>query len=134
MEMNAGTHVDDYNASFRDTVWLQSFPLTEQTVIHYFALSPFYDRSCNNERLKMQRLELDRLKSMRGIEYENVPVPPPAQGQQYSLFLVRKQRRISPHQVKPLAMYYVLDGTVYQAPNLHAMLTSRLVRVYYGLS
>ena len=130
--MESTTHQDDYNASFRDTMWLQQFPLAEQTVLHYFALSPFYDRACNNEKLKMQRLEMDRLKSMRGIEYETVPTPPPSnpeQQQPCSLFLIRKQRRISPNQVKPLAMYYVLDGTVYQAPNLYAMLSSRLVSI-----
>ena len=123
-------NVDDYNASFKDTVWLQSFPLTVQTVMHYFALSPFYDRSCNNEKIKMQRLELDRLKTLRGIEYETLPSPPP-QPNVASLFLIRKNRRLSPNQVKPLAVYYILDGTIYQAPNLHAMLTSRLVNVLY---
>lgn len=124
--MEVAAHVDDYNASFRDTVWLQSFPLTAQTVLHYFALSPFYDRSCNNERLKMQRLGLEQLKNMRGVEYELLPNL--AQQLPQQLFLIRKQRRSSRNQVEPLAVYYVLDGTVYQAPNIHAMLTSRLVR------
>lgn len=117
-------HVDDYHGSFKDTIWLQSFPLTKDTVLHYFALSPFYDKNCNNERLKMQRLEMDRLKSMRGIEYEVLPNP--NQGVT-SLFLIRKQRRTGINMVKALGIYYVLDGTVYQAPNIHAMLTSRLV-------
>lgn len=124
--MEVATHVDDYNGSFRDTMWLQSFPLNTQTVIHYFALSPFYDRSCNNERLKMQRLGLDQLKNMRGIEYEVLPNTAKQLPQQ--LFLIRKQRRSGRTQVEPLAIYYVLDGSVYQAPNIHAMLTSRLVR------
>ncbi|RLN37200.1 hypothetical protein BBJ28_00013259 [Nothophytophthora sp. Chile5] len=124
--MEVVAHADDYNASFRDTVWLQSFPLTAQTVLHYFALSPFYDRSCNNERLKMQRLGLDQLKNLRGIEYELLPNGAKQLPQQ--LFLIRKQRRSGRTQVEPLAIYYVLDGTVYQAPNIHAMLTSRLVR------
>ncbi|KAJ0403793.1 hypothetical protein ATCC90586_003785 [Pythium insidiosum] len=130
--MEVVSHVDDYNASFRDTVWLQSFPLNAQTsfplnaqtVLHYFALSPFYDRSCNNERLKMQRLGLDQLKNMRGIEYELLPNLAKQLPQQ--LFLVQKQRRLGRTQVTPLAIYYVLDGTIYQAPNIHAMLTSRL--------
>lgn len=125
--MEVATHVDDYNGSFRDTMWLQSFPLNTQTVIHYFALSPFYDRSCNNERLKMQRLGLDQLKNMRGIEYEVLPNTAKQLPQQ--LFLIRKQRRSGRTQVEPLAIYYVLDGSVYQAPNIHAMLTSRLVRL-----
>jgi mediator of RNA polymerase II transcription subunit 6 len=124
MEITA--HRDDYNGSFRDTMWLQSFPLNAQTVLHYFALSPFYDRSCNNERLKMQRLGLEQLKNMQGIEYEVLPNAAWQMPQQ--LFLVQKQRRSGRNQLKALALYYVLDGTVYQSPNLHAMLTSRLVR------
>ncbi|GLE11009.1 hypothetical protein PINS_up023301 [Pythium insidiosum] len=130
--MEVVSHVDDYNASFRDTVWLQSFPLNAQTVLHYFALSPFYDRSCNNERLKMQRLGLDQLKNMRGIEYELLPNLAKQLPQQ--LFLVQKQRRLGRTQVMPLAIYYVLDGTIYQAPNIHAMLTSRLKKCSYRVN
>lgn len=125
--MEVTVHADDYNASFRDTMWLQAFPLNAQTVLHYFALSPFYDRSCNNERLKMQRLGLEQLKNLRGIEYEVLPNAAKQLPQQ--LFLIRKQRRSGRTQVEPLAVYYVLDGAVYQAPNIHAMLTSRLVRL-----
>uniref|UniRef100_A0AAV1TUZ7 Mediator of RNA polymerase II transcription subunit 6 n=1 Tax=Peronospora matthiolae TaxID=2874970 RepID=A0AAV1TUZ7_9STRA len=130
--MEVAAHADDYNASFRDTVWLQSFPLTPQTVLHYFALSPFYDRSCNNERLKMQRLGLDQLQNLRGIEYELLPNAAKQLPQQ--LYVVRKQRRSSRTQVEPLAVYYVLDGTVYQAPNIHAMLTSRLKKCSYRIN
>uniref|UniRef100_M4C4K5 Mediator of RNA polymerase II transcription subunit 6 n=1 Tax=Hyaloperonospora arabidopsidis (strain Emoy2) TaxID=559515 RepID=M4C4K5_HYAAE len=130
--MEVAAHADDYNASFRDTVWLQSFPLNPQTVLHYFALSPFYDRSCNNERLKMQRLGLDQLKNLRGIEYELLPNAAKQLPQQ--LYVIRKQRRSSRTQVEPLAVYYVLDGTVYQAPNIHAMLTSRLKKCSYRIN
>jgi mediator of RNA polymerase II transcription subunit 6 len=129
--MEVAAHADDYNGSFRDTVWLQSFPLNAQTVLHYFALSPFYDRSCNNERLKMQRLGLDQLKNLRGVEYELLPNAAKQLPQQ--LYIIRKQRRSGRTQVEPLAIYYVLDGTVYQAPNIHAMLTSRLVRTAFVL-
>jgi hypothetical protein len=39
----------------------------KKQVLHYFALSAFYDsRLVNNERLKMQRLGLDRLVTMWG--------------------------------------------------------------------
>lgn len=42
------------NTSFKDVIWLQRFPLSKVSVLDYFSLSPFYDRSCNNEVLKMQ--------------------------------------------------------------------------------
>nr|CCA13868.1 mediator of RNA polymerase II transcription subunit putative [Albugo laibachii Nc14] len=72
----------------------------------------------------MQRLSTDQLKNMRGIEYEVVPNTAKQLPQQ--IFGIRKQRREGRTQVKLMAIYYVLEGTVYQAPNVHAMLSSRL--------
>jgi len=40
--------------SFRDQLWLSAYPLDRNFVFDYFALSPFYDRSCSNERLRME--------------------------------------------------------------------------------
>lgn len=132
--MEGFIHHDDYNASFRDTVWLQSFPLNQHTVLHYFALSPFYDRTSNNEKLKMQKLEFDQLKHMRGVEYEYLPTADTPQGQLQNFFLVRKQYRTSPTEVRPLALYYILDGTVYQAPNIRAILLSRLEKCSFHVN
>ena len=33
----------------------QTYPLTAATAMDYFALSPFYDRTCVNEVIKMQK-------------------------------------------------------------------------------
>lgn len=59
-----------------------------------------------------------------GVEYELAvqDCQPP------HLFLIRKQYRASPGQAVALAYYYVLDGTIYQAPTLHAALSGRMVR------
>lgn len=43
--------------------------------------------------------------------------------------MIRKQQRHSPASATPLAFFYVLDGRIYQAPTLHASLTSRLARL-----
>ncbi len=40
--------------TWRDDAWLSFFPLNVFTALDYFALSPFYDRSCNNELAKSQ--------------------------------------------------------------------------------
>lgn len=42
--------------SFRDQLWLNAYPLDRILVFDYFALSPFYDRSCSNERLRMESI------------------------------------------------------------------------------
>lgn len=42
---------------WRDDPWLQFFPLNQMTALDYFALSPFYDRTCNNEQAKLLGLQ-----------------------------------------------------------------------------
>lgn len=46
---------------WRHDLWLASYPLTRNTVLDYFALSPFYDRNCLNERAKEQGVEPSRI-------------------------------------------------------------------------
>eukprot|EP00976_Prorocentrum_cordatum_P091171 1188414-Prorocentrum_minimum.AAC.1 len=46
------------------------------------------------------------------------------------LFIVCKQQRLSPDVTKLLAIYYVLDGTIYPGPSLHSVLSSRTVRPF----
>lgn len=58
-----------------------------------------------------------------GIEYVLRDAQPP------HLFVICRQHRAAPSApAAPQAVYYVLDGTVYQAPALHAALTNRMVR------
>ena len=40
--------------TWRDDRWLTFYPLNVFTALDYFALSPFYDRSCNNELARAQ--------------------------------------------------------------------------------
>lgn len=47
---------DMTSISFRDQLWLNSFPLDRALVFDYFALSPFYDRTCSNEQLRMRAI------------------------------------------------------------------------------
>ena len=62
-----------------------------------------------------------------------------------SLFIIHKQERLSEEEgesqsiclerliydyrlVKPLQVYFIINGNVYQAPDVHTVLSNRLVR------
>lgn len=113
---------------WNDKMWLSRFPLNEQTVMTYFALSQFYDPSCNNEQIRMQNLDPVLLQTMAGIEYKLTGSPAPG------LFIVTKSRRtLTPPKLEPLATYYIHDGNVYQAPSIHAILSSRMLQSLHHL-
>ena len=57
-----------------------------------------------------------------GVEFHLQDAQPP------HLFVIRKQFRSSDGSAVALAYYYILDGTIYQAPTLHAALAARMVR------
>ncbi|KAF5453071.1 hypothetical protein F2P56_028010 [Juglans regia] len=98
---------------FRDQLWLSTYPLDRNIVFDYFALSPFYDWTCNNEQLRMRSIhppDLSHLSKMAGIEYMLYEVMEP------HLFVIRKQKRDGPEKVTLMLTYYVLDGSIYQAP------------------
>merc|ERR1719483_1587285 len=86
-------------------------------------MNPFYDRTCNNEILKMQKLGLldAQLGNMQGTEYCLLHVQEPI------LYVVRKQIRHSPTQVTPVNDYYIIAGVIYQAPDIGSVLNSRIL-------
>ncbi|CAH1967736.1 unnamed protein product [Acanthoscelides obtectus] len=107
--------------SWHDSAWIPI--LNPSNVLEYFSQgsNPFYDRTCNNEIVKMQRLNPEQLQNMTGLEYLLVHMQEPI------LYVIRKQHRHSLTQVTPLAEYYIIAGVVYQAPDLASVLNSRLL-------
>lgn len=49
------------------------------------------------------------------------------EAQEPHLFVIRKQKRDGPEKVSAQAAYYVLDGSIYQAPHLYNVIGSRVV-------
>eukprot|EP00941_MAST-03F_sp_MAST-3F-sp1_P003362 g3362.t1 len=116
---------------FRDDIWLRSFPLNKATAFDYFSLSQFYDATCNNESLKMQRRALDEqaLSLMTGIEYQRIE-----SGAEPALFIFKKLRRDNPSTSTPLMYYYILHGSIYQCPTIHSVFASRVMNCSFHLS
>lgn len=112
--------------------WVQAFGLRNDNVMDYFALSPFYDRSTNNEVLKMQSNFNEQLQSrradfkqelqkMKGMEYEVLTSTEP------DLWVICKQERHSPELASVVAVYYVCGQNIYQSPSVYNVLVSRLL-------
>ncbi|PWY98764.1 MED6-domain-containing protein [Testicularia cyperi] len=119
-------------------------PLNEHNVMAYFATSPFFDRRSNNEQIRMQNIangtqnlltgpppgakpEHEELKRFTGLEFVLVHAKPP------SCFVIQKRWRTSPTETTPLAAYYVINDSIYQAPDLYSILATRLQSTVHGL-
>ena len=116
---------------FRDQLWLNTYPLDRNLVFDYFALSPFYDITCNNESLRSRQihpLDMSQLTKMTGLEYVLSEVMEP------HLFVMRKQKRTNSEKSDPLLAYYILDGSIYQAPLLGSVFASRISRAMHHIS
>lgn len=64
-----GAPEDPETISFIDPVWLQQWGLGPENALDYFALSPFYDKTCNNEQCRMQGVDpREGVKKLTGLE------------------------------------------------------------------
>uniref|UniRef100_A0A0R3S084 Mediator of RNA polymerase II transcription subunit 6 n=1 Tax=Elaeophora elaphi TaxID=1147741 RepID=A0A0R3S084_9BILA len=112
--------------SFKNPNWPPNF-ITPDNVLDYFCDpgNVFYDVSSCNQHIRMQNLNRplhECLQSMQGIQYTVVGTFPP-------LYVIMKQRRNSPTNVTPLAYYYIVNGTVYQCPDIYTYVQSKLISI-----
>lgn len=133
--------------------WRSYFANDQVWVYHYFAASPFFDRSSNNGVIftqaennanmsqivwSRQRFE-DALRSLSGTEYMIAAGPPPSQyqGPDSGVWVVRKQDRRKRRsadgrtelsdEVTLLKTYYMCVERIYQAPAVGDIIGSKLV-------
>ncbi|EME29637.1 Mediator of RNA polymerase II transcription subunit 6 [Galdieria sulphuraria] len=129
MQGNRASLVEDLaHLSWRDNWFLANFPLTQETVLDYFSGSPFYDPSCNNEQIRMQKLDPEVLYNLVGTEYMVTNQQEPV------FFVVEKVYRYNREETKTLQVFYIIQGTVYQAPSLRSLLLSRLSESFFHIS
>ncbi|PLW32345.1 hypothetical protein PCASD_16440 [Puccinia coronata f. sp. avenae] len=126
------------HVQWRSMAWiLEHGPLTETNVMDYFSLSPFYDRKSTNQVLRMQSMfsgqpkmdplaEQEALKRLIGVQYA-VVLARPEPDREGGLFIIEKRIRKADDQYYPIASYYVLKTSIYQAPSLYATLSSRVL-------
>jgi mediator of RNA polymerase II transcription subunit 6 len=118
----------------------------DNTVLFYFARSPFFDMTSNNHALYIQALHNvkllpflttramfeGRLKTMSGLEYLVAEQPAEmAPGTGTGIWVIRKQtRRKRPgaeDEITVHASYFLVGDHIYQAPSVADVLGSKLV-------
>ena len=119
--MAANSSENKFSHSWHDSAWIPI--LNAENILDYFCQRSniFYDKTCNNEHVKMQRLDPGQMEFMTGIEYTLIHAQDPI------LYVIRKQMRHSSTHVIPLAFYYILAGYVYQCPDIGSLINSRLL-------
>lgn len=103
--------------------WLHLYGLNRKNVLNYFYTSQFYDSSSNNEAIRNDRIpNYASLLQKTGLEFEldNANIDEP------HLYVIKKQIRRSPETVELLDCFYILDGSIYQSPELLELIRSKL--------
>lgn len=128
VQQPVSNETEDLTASmWRDDEWLKFYPLNAHTAIDYFSLSPFYTMDCNNEKAKLKGMPTSAIPQLwPGTEFVLQEAGGP-------LFVVRRQHRSSADTAKTHAIYYILEGSVYQAPTIHAAVAARLARCLHAM-
>ncbi|CCH43948.1 Mediator of RNA polymerase II transcription subunit 6 [Wickerhamomyces ciferrii] len=128
--MTDSTPLDELQ--WKSPEWIQAFGLRTDNVLEYFSQSPFFDRTSNNQVVKMQsqfneniqlhslNIEFE-LKKMKGIEFVILHRREP------DFWIIRKQYRTGPEQVESLSDYYIIGANVYMAPTVKDVVSTRLL-------
>lgn len=128
--MSDNTPLDELQ--WKSPEWIQAFGLRTDNVLEYFSQSPFFDRTSNNQVVKMQsqfneNIQLhslnieNELKKMTGIEFVILHRREP------DFWIIRKQNRLGPEKVESLSDYYIIGANIYMAPNVKDVVSTRLV-------
>jgi len=124
----------------------QEHGLHSNTILFYFAESPFFDKTSNNNVVFQQALHNinmahiigtreafeAHLRSMSGLEY--IVAQEPAEtgpGMGTGVWVIRKQTRRKTNmgfeEITVHADYYIVGDHIYQAPSLADVLSARIV-------
>jgi mediator of RNA polymerase II transcription subunit 6 len=136
--------------SFRDEAFLISFHLAVGNALEYFEFSNFYDRLSLNEQAKQNRQASfeDLIQSVSGISFRVVFAQargfPPITGDDLKkpanqtidvnpgLVVIDKVNRDGSVEIV-LKKYYILDGTIFEAPDLYSILSVRTRSALYHI-
>ena len=117
------------NLSFLDPVFLTNYgPLSSLNILEYFYLSPFYDSLSCNQELRMQGASIDNLNTMTGKQYIHIK-----NDNEPTLFIVKEIDRDNTGKARLREVFYCIDGTFYQAPDLYDLVKIRNKKISHYL-
>ena len=117
------------NLSFLDPVFLTNYgPLSSLNILEYFYLSPFYDSLSCNQELRMQGASIDNLNTMTGKQYIHIK-----NDSEPTLFIVKEIDRDNTGKARLREVFYCIDGTFYQAPDLYDLVKIRNKKISHYL-
>lgn len=139
--MNSSTDESSNSFFFRDEKFIKTYRLTIGNVLGYFQLSGFYDKSSVNELIIMQGRPIDQLDKIDGVSFrlsfacqrnglvfEKDDLKKPENQLviiDQGLAIIDKIERNKNNETT-LAKYYILDGSIYQAPDLYSIMSCRI--------
>ena len=117
------------NSQYIDIQWLTTFGCFKVNALEYFYTSHFYDPECNNQLIRNQGVSVEHLIGMVGWEYsldeEHIDEP--------HLYVIRKAYRKSPKEIEVAEVFYILDGIIYQSPNLYDLFRVKTSKINFNL-
>eukprot|EP00124_Ichthyophonus_hoferi_P000113 Ihof_evm3s4 gene=Ihof_evmTU3s4 len=151
------TQEDQLGISWYSADWFAWNKLEHQNALSYFAESPFFkrDEGCINATIRLQNnlslmpfpsatCNFNRLPGVAGEPYDPRQMKEQRQVLEYDvlpvdllssepIFVIVKQFREDATDVKPEAYYYILRGSIYQAPDMASLMNARMVSILYNL-
>ena len=123
---------------FKDINWLNVTGglRSPSQVLEYFYLSPFYDKTSDNEALRLQgvvNVGYEHLLDLRGTQYICNETVNDSHDSNIRLYVVKKIRRNSARNYDVLDVYYCLDGEIYKVPDIYELVKTRYQVTAHGI-
>ncbi|KAL9112733.1 MAG: hypothetical protein Q9227_003036 [Pyrenula ochraceoflavens] len=145
---------------YRDPDWVaRQGHLHSNNVLFYFAQSPFFDQTSNNNTVVLQcrtpdqiekvlatrELFEERLRKMSGIEYivkydpiqSQVVLDSPNGPEVSNIWVIHKRERrkrpAAEDEVNLLGVYYIVGDSIFMAPRVHRVVNNRMLSAVVSL-
>ena len=124
--------IEEERIYYYEPAFLQENPLTKDTVLIYFSYSPFYDKQCINEILRMQfqTFKIDIKQYINKINGKFYELDEEHQKHNANLFIIYKKEHNN-GKIYLLKAYYIMFGYIYVCPSIDLISDDKLVKILW---